>query len=598
MEVSTRFMCGICGEVRFDGGTPSVSAISKMADVLAPRGPDASGIIVRGSVGFGHRRLRILDLSEKSQQPMIDTDLGISVVFNGCIYNFRELRAELEAKGYRFFSDGDTEVIIKAWHAWGEECVSRFYGMFAFAIHERDTGRVIFARDRFGIKPLYMAEVSGALRFASTLPAIVKAGGVDTSIDRAALHNYMSFHAVVPPPRTIYNGVRKLPAATIRVYQSNGEFSDRIYWQPPHSRLAGDSAMSREDWQEQLLDMLRVAVKRRMISDVPVGVLLSGGVDSSLIVGLLAEAGQTGLMSFSVGFEEANGEKGDEFVYSDLIAKHFGTDHHKIFVPSSDLMDALPGTIAAMSEPMVSYDNVGFYLLSKEVSKHIKVVQSGQGADEVFAGYHWYPPLVGSKDVVSDYAKAFCDRSHDVLATQLSPEWMSDRDYSRELISEHLLRDGADTPVDAALRLDSNIMLVDDPVKRVDNMTMAWGLEARVPFLDHELVELAARMPPEEKLRGGGKGILKDVARKVVPSAVIDRKKGYFPVPQLKYIAGPYLDMLRDALSSQKARERGLFQRDYLDRLFANPSDHITPLRGSELWQAGLLEMWLQTQEA
>ncbi|KAB0566904.1 N-acetylglutaminylglutamine amidotransferase [Brucella pituitosa] len=591
-------MCGICGEVRFDGGTPSVTAISKMADILAPRGPDASGIVVRGNVGFGHRRLRILDLSEKSQQPMIDADLGISVVFNGCIYNFRELRAELEAKGYRFFSDGDTEVIIKAWHAWGEECVSRFYGMFAFAIHERDTGRLIFARDRFGIKPLYLAEVSGALRFASSLPALVKTGGVDTSIDRAALHNYMSFHAVVPPPRTIYNGVRKLPAATIRVYQANGEFRDRIYWQPPHSRLASDSVLSREDWQEQLLDMLRVAVKRRMISDVPVGVLLSGGVDSSLIVGLLAEAGQTGLMSFSVGFEEANGEKGDEFVYSDLIAKHFGTDHHKIFVPSSDLMDALPGTIAAMSEPMVSYDNVGFYLLSKEVSKHIKVVQSGQGADEVFAGYHWYPPLVDSNDVVSDYAKAFCDRSHEVLGTQLAPEWMPDRDYSRELIEEHLLRDGADTPVDRALRLDSNIMLVDDPVKRVDNMTMAWGLEARVPFLDHELVELAARMPPEEKLRDGGKGILKDVARKIVPSAVIDRKKGYFPVPQLKYIAGPYLDMLRDALSSQKARERGLFQRDYLDRLFANPSEHITPLRGSELWQAGLLEMWLQTQEA
>ena len=257
---------------------------------------------------------------------------------------------------------------------------------------------------------------------------------------------------------------------------------------------------------------------------MPVGVLLSGSVDSSLIVGLLAEAGQTGLMSFSVGFEEANGEKGDEFVYSDLIAKHFGTDHHKIFVPSSDLMDALPGTIAAMSEPMVSYDNVGFYLLSKEVSKHIKVVQSGQGADEVFAGYHWYPPLVDSNDVVSDYAKAFCDRSHDVLKTQLSPDWMTDRDYSREPIEEHLLRDGADTPVDRALRLDSNIMLVDDPVKRVDNMTMAWGLEARVLFLDHELVELAARMPPEEKLRDGGKGILKDVARQVVPSGAIAPK--------------------------------------------------------------------------
>ncbi|EEQ94551.1 asparagine synthase family amidotransferase [Brucella intermedia LMG 3301] len=598
MEVSTLFMCGICGEVRFDGRSPSVSAVSKMADVLSPRGPDASGIVVRGNIGFGHRRLRILDLSEKSQQPMIDADLGLTLVFNGCIYNFRELRTELEQKGYKFFSDGDTEVILKAWHAWGESCVTRFLGMFAFAIHERDTGRVILARDRFGIKPLYIAEVAGALRFASSLPALVKAGGIDTSIDRAALHNYMSFHAVVPPPRTIYNGVRKLPPATIRVYEPNGRFADRVYWQAPYRRLPGDGALSREEWQEQLLAMLRVAVKRRMISDVPVGVLLSGGVDSSLIVGLLAEAGQSGLMSFSVGFEEANGEKGDEFVYSDLIAEHFGTEHHKIFVPSADLMDALPGTIAAMSEPMVSYDNVGFYLLSKEVSKHIKVVQSGQGADEGFGGYHWYPPLVDSNDVVSDYAKGFRDRSHDVLVTQLSPEWMPERDYSQDLLEEHLLQDGADTPVDRALRLDTNVMLVDDPVKRVDNMTMAWGLEARVPFLDHELVELAARIPPEEKLRDGGKGILKDVARKVVPSEVIDRKKGYFPVPQLKYIDGPYLDMLRDALSSQKARERGLFQRDYLERLFAKPSEHITPLRGSELWQVGLLEMWLQTQEA
>ena len=591
-------MCGICGEVRFDGGTPSVSAVSKMADVLSPRGRDASGIVIRGNIGFGHRRLRILDLSEKSQQPMIDADLGLTLVFNGCIYNFRELRAELEAKGYHFFSDGDTEVILKAWHAWGENCVSRFLGMFAFVIHERDTGRIILARDRFGIKPLYLSEVNGALRFASSLPALVKAGGVDTSIDRAALHNYMSFHAVVPPPRTIYEGVRKLPPATMRIYEANGSFKDRIYWQAPYRRLPGDNALSREEWQEQLLDMLRLAVKRRMISDVPVGVLLSGGVDSSLIVGLLAEAGQTGLMSFSVGFEEANGEKGDEFVYSDLIAKHFGTDHHKIFVPSADLMDALPGTIAAMSEPMVSYDNVGFYLLSKEVSKHIKVVQSGQGADEVFGGYHWYPPLVDSNDVVRDYAEGFRDRTHAVLATQLSADWMPEQDYSQALLEEKLLEDGADTPVDRALRLDTNVMLVDDPVKRVDNMTMAWGLEARVPFLDHELVDLAARIPPEEKLRDGGKGILKDVARKVIPSEVIDRKKGYFPVPQLKYIAGPYLDMLRDALSSQKARERGLFQRDYLERLFANPSDHITPLRGSELWQAGLLEMWLQTQEA
>lgn len=595
MEGLDPHMCGICGEVRFDGVTPSVPAISKMMEALAPRGPDGSGIVAHGNAGFGHRRLRIIDLSEKAQQPMVDSALGLTIAFNGCIYNYPELRSELEALGYGFFSHGDTEVILKAWHAWGEACVERFHGMFAFVIQERDSGRIVMARDRFGIKPLYIAEQGKVIRFASSLPALLKAGDVDTSIDRVALHHYMTFHAVVPPPRTILNGVRKLPPATMRIIEADGRSSERRYWDPPYQRLPAESGASAEEWRDRVLDALRLAVKRRMVADVPVGVLLSGGVDSSLIVGLLAEAGQTGLMSFSVGFEEANGEKGDEFVYSDLIAREFGTDHHKIFVPSDRLMDALPGTFAAMSEPMVSYDNVGFYLLSQEVSKHIKVVQSGQGADEVFGGYHWYPPLVDSNDVVGDYASVFFDRSHETLKRQLGAEWIDGEDFSRDLVEAELMRPGADTPVDRALRLDSNVMLVDDPVKRVDNMTMAWGLEARVPFLDHELVELAARIPPEHKIKQGGKGVLKDAARLVVPHEVIDRKKGYFPVPQLKYVAGPYLDMVRDALTNDAARRRGLFREDYLEELFAAPADHITPLRGSELWQVGLLEMWLQT---
>ncbi len=214
----------------------------------------------------------------------------------------------------------------------------------------------------------------------------------------------------------------------------------------------------------------------------------------------------------------------------------------------------------------------------------------------MFGGYHWYPPLGNSQDVVSDYARVFFDRNHEALKAQLGDDWIADHDASLELVRGHLTRPGAATPVDAALRLDSQVMLVDDPVKRVDNMTMAWGLEARVPFLDHELVELAAKIPPEFKLNDGGKGVLKDAARLVVPHEVIDRKKGYFPVPQLKYVDGPYLDMVRNALSSQAARERSIFRPAYLDRLFANPSDHITPLQGSELWQVGLLELWLQAQ--
>ncbi|HEY7643843.1 MAG TPA: N-acetylglutaminylglutamine amidotransferase [Hyphomicrobiales bacterium] len=589
-------MCGICGEIAYSQGSADASAIARMMNVLAPRGPDGAGALVRNGIGLGHRRLKIIDLTEKAAQPMADPELGLEIAFNGCIYNYPELRRELADKGYRFFSSGDTEVILKAYHAWGAACVERFNGMFAFAIHERDTGRVVLARDRFGIKPLYLQETPGRLRFASSLPAILAAGDVDTSIDRTALAFYMSFHAVVPAPWTILKGVRKLPPATVRIIEPDGTQTDRRYWQLSFERDAADIERGADEWRDLVLEALRKAVALRMVADVPVGVLLSGGVDSSLIVGLLAEAGQQHLMTFSVGFEEAHGERGDEFQYSDLIARRFATRHHKIFVPSERLIGALPGTIEAMSEPMVSYDNVGFYLLSQEVARHIKVVQSGQGADEIFGGYHWYPPLMSSNDPAGDYARVFFDRSFDRLKDHLAPEWHTERDEARAFIEAHFAFPGADAAVDKALRLDSTVMLVDDPVKRVDNMTMAWALEARVPFLDYELAELAARIPPEHKLAQGGKGVLKHAARLVVPAEVIDRPKGYFPVPALKYIDGVYLEMVKDALTSQAARERGLFSAAYLNRLFAAPKDHITPLRGSELWQVALVEMWLQAR--
>lgn len=589
-------MCGIAGEIRFKSGIADADAVAKMMRSQARRGPDACGQLMRGRVGLGHQRLKIIDLSQRSAQPMVDPELGLDLVFNGCIYNYQELREELQGLGYRFFSGGDTEVIIKAYHAWGADCVSRFKGMFAFAIHERENGRVVLARDRFGIKPLYYSRTPERLRFSSTLPGIVAAGDVDTSIDPQALQYYMSWHAVVPPPWTILKGIRKLPPATVRIYEEDGSEREHVYWDPPFGQSGEDVGRTKDEWEEMLLASLRTAVERRMVADVPVGVLLSGGVDSSLIVGLLAEMGQHGLSTFSIGFEEAHGEKGDEFKYSDLIAQHYGTKHHQLFIPSDDLLKELPGAIEAMAEPMVSYDNVGFYLLSREVAKHIKVVQSGQGADEVFGGYHWYPPMAGANDPVAAYSKAFFDRDTGTLNRHLGPDWRNGGMLPLDYVREHFAREGANDPVAKALRIDSTVMLVDDPVKRVDNMTMAWGLEARVPFLDHELTELAARIPSELKLAGGGKGILKDVARKVIPSEVIDRPKGYFPVPALKYIDGPYLDLVRDALTSQAAKERGLFDGAYLQTLFEDPKGHITPLRGSELWQVGLLELWLQQQ--
>jgi asparagine synthase (glutamine-hydrolysing) len=564
-----------------------------MNAVLVPRGPDGGGAYQMNRLAAGHRRLKIIDLSDHAQQPMIDSELGLGIVFNGCIYNYKQLRAELRALGYRFFSSGDTEVILKSYHAWGIECVDRFHGMFAFAIWERDSGRLILARDRLGIKPLYVANLDNGLRFASTLPALLAGGGIDTTIDPVALHHYMSFHAVVPAPHTLLKGVRKLPPATIRVIEADGRSQDHRFWSLRFETSKEEAELSYEDWQQLTLDALRTAVERRLVADVPVGVLLSGGLDSSLIVGLLAEQGQRGLNTFSVGFEAAGGEKGDEFEYSDIVARHFGTEHHQIFVDSRRLLPSLEQCVRAMSEPMVSHDVIGFYLLSQEVSKHVKVVQSGQGADEVFGGYHWYPPLLEANDPLASYAKVFFDRDHAEFARAVHPELVGE-DYSHGFVERHFGMPGAKRGIDRALRLDTTIMLVDDPVKRVDNMTMAWGLEARVPFLDHELVELAARTPAEFKLASGGKGVLKEAARSVIPHEVIDRPKGYFPVPALKYIQGEYLDFVRGILDSEQARQRPLFQRQYVDELLADPSTHITPLRGSKLWQITLLEYWLQ----
>jgi asparagine synthase (glutamine-hydrolysing) len=605
-------VCGFSGELRFDGRSPDVAAVARMTGLLTERGPDAHGMWSAGPAAFGHRRLSIIDLTPHGNQPMHDADLGLTIIFNGCIYNYQQLREELRAeRGYRFFSTSDTEVVLKAYHAWGDRFVDRLQGMFAFVIHERDSGRTFLGRDRFGIKPLYIAEDASRLRFASSLPALVAGGGVDTTIDPVALHHYLSFHAVVPAPHTIIRGVRKLPPATTLAIEADGRREQVEYWRPDFTRDPDRADWSERDWEDAVLASLRQAVEWRLVADVPVGVLLSGGLDSSLAVGLLAEAGQQHLATFSIGFESVGGEEGDEFKYSDVIAREFGTDHHQLRIDTARMLPALGDAIGAMSEPMVSHDAVAFFLLSQEVAKHVKVVQSGQGADEVFAGYHWYPPMQALTDelgpgvdretlvqrAVEVYHGAFFDRPHREMAELLRPEHRIEQDVSRRFVEDHFRTPGAETATDMALRLDSQIMLVDDPVKRVDNMTMAWGLEGRVPFLDHEVLDVAARIPPQLKLAHEGKGVLKEAARRVIPNEVIDRPKGYFPVPALKHLQGPYLDLIRDALSAPEARERDLYEPAYVGALLEDPNRSLTPLRGNKLWQLALLEMWLQSHD-
>ena len=596
-------MCGICGELRFDGALPDLAAIARISEKLARRGPDHAGTFTDGPLAFGHRRLAIIDLSASADQPMVDPALQLALVFNGTIYNYRELRGELIALGYAFFSEGDSEVILKAYHAWGQDCVRRFYGMFAFAIWDMRDGRrarLFLGRDRFGIKPLYLAQDGQRLRFASSLPALLAGGGIDVRLDPIALHHHFTLHTVVPAPRTVLSGVRKLPPATTMTVGVDGQVTQEVYWTLDATRPV--QPLSESEWLDATRAVLVRALERhRLAADVPVGVLLSGGLDSSLLVGLLADHVDD-LLTFSIGFEGvgAGTEKADEFEYSDLIAAQFKTRHQKHLIPNSEVLARLPEAVAAMTEPMMSHDVIAFYLLSERVSREVKVVLAGQGADEVFGGYFWYPLMdAETGPVVERFSRHYFDRDHAEYLEMIAPAWQVLRapdapDVTTEMVARELAKPQADTFLDQVWRFDATTLIVDDPVKRVDNMPMAWGLEVRVPFLDHELVELAARMPPELKLKQGGKYPLKAISRGVIPDAVIDRPKGYFPVPALKHVRGPFLELMRGILQSDACIRRGLYQRAFVDKLLAEPEAHFTRIQGSKLWHLALLEWWLQ----
>ncbi len=583
-------MCGIAGIFEFKGKHPNLDNLQKMLKVLKPRGPDDTGTWHTGPIAFGHRRLSIIDLSNNAHQPMVDE--AASLVFNGTIYNYKELKIELIKLGFSFQSTSDTEVILKAYQAWGENCVTRFNGMFAFCLWDKKRQQLFMARDRFGIKPLYYSLQAGRLLFASNPQALLKGGGVDTLLDEKALHFHFSLHAVVPAPRTILSGVRKLPPAHSLTIKTDGSYSSQRYWQL--DSLTDDS-LSARDWIVGIQDQLQEAVNRRIqAADVPVGVLLSGGLDSSLLTALLVKSGASKLQTFSIGFEDTLEEKGHEFDYSDQVVQMYQTEHHKLKIPNHDVLQRLPDAISNMAEPMFGQDAIAFYLLSERVSKHVKVVQSGQGADEVFGGYFWYQQMnkpVSNNDWQT-FHDLYVDRDHNEMREMLGSNFVEDT--TSLWLKDKFISIDASTMLDKVLNLDVTNLIVDDPVKRVDNMTMAWGLEARVPFLDHELVEFAAKMPASLKIKDGGKWALKEIARGILPDAVIDRPKGYFPMPALKYVRGDFLGWMRKVLLSDVARNRGLYQTEYLEKLLTQPTKHFTKIKGSKLWQLALTESWLQ----
>jgi asparagine synthase (glutamine-hydrolysing) len=585
-------MCGICGQLRFDGKNVSSKSLNTMMSRLAKRGPDSSGRWAAGKIGFGHQRLSIIDLSSHGAQPMLDDDLNLALVFNGTIYNYKKLRAQLINKGYSFFSHSDTEVILKSYHYWGEDCVKHLDGMFAFCVYDIARQKLFIARDRMGIKPLYYSLSSRAFTFASNTQALLTQN-IDESINPIALQQQLSLHGVVPAPNTIINGIRKVKPATAISIDSKGEWRERTYWKPLAERSNGE--ISDDDYIERTHELLTLAVAKRIsATDVPIGVLLSGGLDSSLIVALLNEVGHKNIRTFSIGFEDIEDEAGSEFEFSDQIVEKFNTNHNKYIVKNEEVLPRLFEAVSNMAEPMVAQDAVAFYLLSEKVSRHVKVVLSGQGADEVFAGYFWYPRMAQEQgNEIERFTKHYVDRPHEEFLQTVMSNYHGPN-HTNKWLTKEFSKSGAKTFMDKVLRTDITRLIVDDPVKRVDNMTMAWGLEARVPFMDTDLVEWALKMPASLKMKGEGKFPLKKIARDLLPASVINRKKGYFPMPALKYVQGEYLEFMSDILTSNACTNRGIFNQKYVNDVINSPRSYMTALNGSRLWHLALLEFWMQ----
>jgi asparagine synthase (glutamine-hydrolysing) len=583
-------MCGIVGEYLFNE-KPSKDNFELLLDKIKSRGPDYSGFVVKDHIILGHSRLSIIDLSSASNQPFEDDEAELSMVYNGCIYNYIELRAELIKIGHSFKTNGDTEVVLKSYKEWGPESLSRFEGDFAIAIWDNRERKLFLARDRFGVKPLYYADEKNFFRFGSTLQSIIVKKDIDLQLDPESLHMHFTLHAVVPAPNTIFKNIKKVPPGHYLTIDENKKILFKKYWSLDNLNKNNYITDEKEALYLTKKTLKESIDKRLSASDTDVGVLLSGGLDSSLIVAL-AKDKFPNLKTYSIGFDDDQEEKGSEFYFSDQVVEKFNTNHKKFIINNESVLHKLPDAFKSMSEPMVAQDAIAFFMLSELVSKEVKVVLSGQGADEAFAGYFWYQNIALEKNHHKNFAKHYFDRSNDEMKSFLNINF--DEDFSLKMIEKNFKDIGSKSLLRNVLNFDITTLVVDDPVKRVDNMTMAWGLEARVPFLDHKLIELSSNIDANMHLKRNGKKLLKDISDNLLPNEIISRKKGYFPMPALKFIRGEYYDFVYDILNSSECYNRNLYNKDYIDKLLKQPNEHKTAIDGNKLWHAAATELWLQ----
>ncbi len=621
-------MCGIAGWIDRDTTSIGIETIDAMTAAIAHRGPDGSGrwdgftSNGRWRLALGHRRLAIIDL-EGGAQPMSDSGNHAVLVFNGEIYNFKDLRAELMTLGYHFATTSDTEVLLASYLAWGVDCVQHFRGMFAFALWDHSRQRLFLARDRFGKKPLYLwQDGRGALVFASEVKAVLAHPRVPAVLDRASVADYLTWR-YVPGPNTLFAGIRKLPPASWALWE-NGRLTEASYWSPPDAgyRTAGPLP---EDPVKDFMALLDDCVQTRMVSDVPFGAFLSGGLDSSAVVALMSRHSSTPIDTFSVGYMEA---RYSELKYARMVADAFRTNHHELVIAADDVITDLPRLTAFRDAPVAEPADVPIHRLSQEASRSVKMVLTGEGSDELLGGY----PKHRAELLVALYQRLIPEAAHYAVAERIIralpygyhrakimarclglrdprkrlPAWFAAfapaeasmllaLDVPERSLDQTPFQVGKlQTPLRRALYFDQTSWLPDNLLERGDRMTMGAGIEARMPFIDHQLADYLSHLPDNMRIRGlGGKWLLRQAMRPVLPSAVLNRPKVGFRVPVNLWFRGKLRGWVSELLLGSGSTTRDWYQLDHLVRIVG---EHASGRHNHEkaIWMLVTLELFQQ----
>ncbi len=619
-------MCGICGFYEYQNHKPAGRQIlGDMLNVMHHRGPDDSGVYLDKDVALGMRRLSIIDL-DGGKQPICNEDGTLVTVFNGEIYNYRSVREQLENRGHTFATASDTEVIVHLYEDFGEECVQHLRGMFGLALWDTKRRRLFVARDRLGIKPLYYTQTGGNLIFASEIKAILQHPAVQVRLNAEGLNNFLSLK-YVPAPQTMFDGIHALPPGCSLICDANGVKIVR-YWDLSFANHHNGD-LREEVYAEQLESLLRECVKLHLVSDVPFGAFLSGGVDSSTIVALMSQSLNEPVKTYSVGFE-GDGEAFSELPYARLVAKKYQTDHHEVIIGPSNLVDLAEKVVWHLDQPLAEQATLANYMVAELASRQVKMVVTGEGGDELFAGYARYsgerlsplfqlfPKAVKSLAIATsdripglrrqklalfalcqpeeaprfvNWFPLFNSKMKQALLSPELKETLSACDAD-EVFAEHLARTDATASLNRMLYVDTKLWLPDLLLARGDKMSMAVSLEARVPFLDHKLVEFAATLPQKLKVkRLVRKYLLRKVSEAWLPREILHRKKQGFPMPSSLWLRNEARPFLRDVLSPSAVRRRGLFNPPFVEKLISQHESGFAD-HGSLLWGLMSVELW------